>query len=221
MSNFNSCCQEVNNPNNKWMSCNSCENNETLCNNESREICENPALKNFCSWKDNKCQAKKSAKPFAKSVKPCNSNFSENQVCISPSINHLPSNQELVADISITNTNRLNETIYFKPAPSYISPSPSPSYISPTSPSIPSQTIPDHITPYSESPAILPYQSPSQIYPSLPNCQTPTPIPPYNTEFSNIQSKYYYSGLITKIVFVVIIILIIIIIIRSVMTKSK
>lgn len=210
MSNFNTCCQEANNPTNKWMSCNSCENNEALCANEPREICENPALKTFCSWKDNKCQAKKSAKPFAMSVTPCDSNFSENKVCISPSINHLQPDQEYVADISLTNTNHLNETIYFKPSSQV-----SPSYLSP------SQQVPNIIPPFNESPIISPYESPSQISPSVPNCITPTPLAPYNTEFSNIRSKYYYSSLITKIVFVVIIILIIIIIIRSVMTKSK
>ncbi|XWV25644.1 putative ORFan [Tupanvirus deep ocean] len=81
-SQYNYCCQQIDNPNNKWRDCNPCENMKPYCTlllNEND--CNNGILSKYCQWSNNKCVLKPDAPQFAQYIDNCNENFSQNRFC--------------------------------------------------------------------------------------------------------------------------------------------
>ncbi|XWV26983.1 putative orfan [Tupanvirus soda lake] len=79
---YNYCCQQTDNPSNKWRDCNPCENMKPYCTLISNENdCNNGILSKYCQWTNNKCIIKPDAPQFAQYVSQCDENFSQNTFC--------------------------------------------------------------------------------------------------------------------------------------------
>ena len=89
---FNYCCAEIDNPNNTWLDCQSCEKTLPLCNlNNNKQDCN--AFSKYCAWSNNKCINKPGAPNFAKSITPCiKQNYFpyQNPQCSKPQCNQIP-----------------------------------------------------------------------------------------------------------------------------------
>lgn len=80
---YNYCCQEIDNPDNKWIDCNKCEDMKPFCTLiTDQNDCDNGIYKKYCHWNNNKCVFKQKSPPFAQSVTPCEQSFSSNYFCM-------------------------------------------------------------------------------------------------------------------------------------------
>ena len=76
------CCQEIDDPNNKWVDCNPCEETKLLCNMlENKNECD--MFKKYCEWSNekNKCYNNPNSPQYAKSITPCTKSFSNTSGC--------------------------------------------------------------------------------------------------------------------------------------------
>ena len=73
------CCEQINNPNNKWLDCQKCENTKFPCD-VYFDNCD--SVSDLCQQENGNCINKPDSNKFIKSVNPCNINFSRNFNCV-------------------------------------------------------------------------------------------------------------------------------------------
>jgi len=74
------CCQQITNPANKWIDCNSCSKNKFICSHIPNQQCCNNS-NGLCTWSNGMCINQKGAPLYAKEITPCTSTFSPIKLC--------------------------------------------------------------------------------------------------------------------------------------------
>jgi hypothetical protein len=84
-STYKYCCEDVDNPLNKWVDCHPCNQSRKACGSFNTENeCTNSVNGKYCEWAHNQCFNKKGAPSNAKEIVPCLANFSDRKLCNNP-----------------------------------------------------------------------------------------------------------------------------------------